>query len=138
VAVLGSLTAANYHGQMQSSAALAHLAPGAHDTARDSIGGAVAVANRLGGGGTQLLSDASAAFVHAMSTTALVGALVALAGAAVAWRFLPARDGLDDVALASGTDGEAGGGAGGDTDGTAPGADLDLVPVGAGAPSAIQ
>jgi EmrB/QacA subfamily drug resistance transporter len=133
VAVLGSLTAANYHGQMQSSAALANLSPGAHDTARDSIGGAVAVANRLGGGGTQLLSDASSAFVHAMSTTALVGAAVALAGAAVAWRFLPARDGLDDVALATdGADTDT------DTDGASSDTELDLVPVGAGASSANQ
>ncbi len=91
VAVLGSLTAASYHQHISSSATLAGLPPAAAQAAHDSIGGAVEVAGHLGVAGHQLVADASAAFVHAVSATMLIGAAVALAGAVVALLFLPAR-----------------------------------------------
>ncbi len=91
VAVLGSLTAASYHQQVASSKVVAALPPAAAHAARDSIGGAVEVAGHLGPAGHQLVADASAAFVHAMSITLLIAAAVALGGAVVAWVFLPAR-----------------------------------------------
>ena len=91
VAVLGSLTAASYHHQIASSKVLAALPPAAAQAAHDSIGGAVQVAGHLGAAGHQLVADASAAFVHGMSTTLMVASVVALCGAAVAMAFLPAR-----------------------------------------------
>ncbi len=91
VAVLGSITAASYHQQISSSKVVAALPPAAAHAARDSIGGAVEVAGRMGPAGHQLVADASAAFVHGMSITLLIGAAVALGGAVVAMVFLPAR-----------------------------------------------
>jgi EmrB/QacA subfamily drug resistance transporter len=91
VAVLGSLTAASYHREIASSPALAALPTASARAAHDSIGGAVEVAGRLGAAGHQLVADASAAFVHAVSATMLIGAAVALGGAVVALVFLPAR-----------------------------------------------
>jgi EmrB/QacA subfamily drug resistance transporter len=91
VAVLGSLTAAAYHQQIASTKSVAALPPAAAHAARDSIGGAVEVARHMGVAGQQLVADASASFVHAMSTTLLIAAVVALGGAAVALAFLPAR-----------------------------------------------
>ena len=91
VAVLGSLTAASYHQQVGSSKIVGALPPVAAHAARDSIGGAVEVARHLGPAGHQLVADASAAFVHAMSITLLIAAAVALGGAVVAMVFLPAR-----------------------------------------------
>jgi len=57
--------------------------------ARDSLGGVLAVAARLGPAGTELAEAARVAFVEAMGTAAFVGAGVTLLGAAVT--FLPAR-----------------------------------------------
>jgi EmrB/QacA subfamily drug resistance transporter len=91
VAVLGSLTAASYHSHISSSSTLHALPAAAAGAAHDSIGGAVEVAGKLGPAGHQLVAGASAAFVHAMSTTLLIGAVVALGGALVALLFLPAR-----------------------------------------------
>jgi EmrB/QacA subfamily drug resistance transporter len=91
VAVLGSLTAASYHSHMSSSKALASLPPAAAGAAKDSIGGAVEVANKLGPTGHQLVADASAAFIHGMSATLVIASIVALGGALVALVFLPAR-----------------------------------------------
>ena len=61
------------------------------DAATDSIGAALAVSGRLGGAGVALADAAREAFVYAMSRAALVTAVIALIGAFVAWRFLPAR-----------------------------------------------
>ncbi len=91
VAVLGSLTAAAYHEQFGATKSVAALPPAAAHAARDSIGGAVEVAEHMGAAGQQLVADASASFVHAMSTTLLIAAVVALGGAVVALIFLPAR-----------------------------------------------
>jgi EmrB/QacA subfamily drug resistance transporter len=91
VAVLGSITAASYHASIDHSRVLAGLPAPAQAAASDSIGGAVAVGHQLGASGTQLIQAASESFVHAMSSTVLIGAAVALAGALVALLFLPAR-----------------------------------------------
>ena len=42
-------------------------------------------------GGTALADAAREAFVHAMSRASIVVALVAVVGAVIAWRYLPAR-----------------------------------------------
>ncbi len=99
VAVLGSITAASYHASIAGSSALAGLPAPAQAVAHDSIGGAVTVGHQLGASGTQLIADASHSFVQAMSSTVLIGAVIALAGALVALVFLPARAADADAAV---------------------------------------
>jgi len=90
VAVLGSVLAAVYS---------AALAPAVHDlpaplalATRNSLGAALRVAQRLGGGaGPALQAAARVAFVQAMHVTVVIGVGMALAGVLVAVVFLPAR-----------------------------------------------
>jgi predicted MFS family arabinose efflux permease len=91
VAILGSLLAAGYHSSMDASAAVRALPAPAAAAAQDSLGGAVHVAAQLGPSGQSLVADASRAFVDAMSSTVLVGAVVAAVGALVALVWLPSR-----------------------------------------------
>ena len=92
VAILGSLLSAGYHATIDGSATVARLPGSAAAAARDSLGGAVGVATRLGGStGQSVLDDARDAFVHAMSHAVVVGAGVALVGALFALVWLPAR-----------------------------------------------
>ncbi len=78
VAVLGSILASGYRGDMESI-------PGLPEVARDSLGGALAI------GDPRLVTAAQEAFVSGMHTAALVAAAVALAGALVAAVFLPSE-----------------------------------------------
>jgi EmrB/QacA subfamily drug resistance transporter len=90
VAVLGSLLSTIYRGDMET--ATRDLPAAAGEPARDTLGGALTVADRVGGPAGRALQDAaSGAFVGAMHTTVLVAAGVAVAGAALAARYLPAR-----------------------------------------------
>ena len=90
VAILGSLVAGRYSGAM--SGATATLPAGAREAARDSLGGAVTVAQQLGGGTGRVLADAGrAAFLDGFGLAITVAAGVALAGAVLAARWLPAR-----------------------------------------------
>jgi EmrB/QacA subfamily drug resistance transporter len=91
VAILGSLLAAAYHSSMDTSAAVQALPAPAAAAAHDSLGGAVQVAGQLGAAGQPLLADATRAFVDAMSSTVLIGAVVAALGALVALVWLPSR-----------------------------------------------
>jgi EmrB/QacA subfamily drug resistance transporter len=88
VAVLGSVLASGYRGDMDS--AVAALPPQARDIAQDSLAGGMAVAERLGNDG--LASAAQEAFLNGMHAAALVAAGVALLGALVAAVFLPSRE----------------------------------------------
>ena len=91
VAVLGSLLSSGYGAGMNG--ALAGLPGPAADAAHDGIGGAVAVADRLGGpAGEALVATAKTAFVSGMETTVLAAAAIAFAGALIALAFLPARE----------------------------------------------
>ena len=103
VAILGSLLSAGYHATIDGSAAIAQLPASAAAAARDSLGGAVGVATRLGGTtGQSVLDDARQAFVHAMGHAVLAGAAVALVGALFALVWLPARapgEQKDDAAV---------------------------------------
>ena len=118
VAVLGSLFAGAYSSGM--AAVTRALPPEIGAIAGDSLAGASAVAERLGGVmGAALLRTAQGAFVDAMAWTSVIGAVFAVAGAAVAWSWMPrrsasARDGDAEVRAADGeaaqgsrTDGEA-------------------------------
>jgi EmrB/QacA subfamily drug resistance transporter len=90
VAVLGSLLSSGYGAGME--AATQGLPGPAASAASDSLGGAAAVAQQLGGEAGRALSQAAdSAFVSAMSTSLLVAAGVAFAGAALALWQLPGR-----------------------------------------------
>ena len=107
VAVLGSVFAAIYATRMADVAAV--LPAQAADVVRDSLTGAAIVAAEIGGdAGATILRTAQQAFVDGMAVTAIAGVAFALAGAALAFAFLP-----DRVHAAAG-DGEAAAQADGD------------------------
>jgi EmrB/QacA subfamily drug resistance transporter len=90
VAVLGSVLASAYSDGMVG--AVDGLSAGGAAAASDSVGAAHEVAAGLGGeSAAELVAAANQAFVEAMSATASIAAGVALVGALVAARFLPAR-----------------------------------------------
>ena len=80
----------------------------AQKVTEDSVGAAQVVAARLGAIAPAYLAEVSDAFLSGLAVACTVVAGVALAGAFVAWRFLPARaevagapeDVPDDVAVA--------------------------------------
>ena len=105
VAVLGSLLASGYSSGLAD--ALRGAPAPAAEAARSSLGGALAVAEQLGGGaGAALARAAELAFVDAMGTAVLVGASTALLGAVVIATFLPdgERAGFADGGLADAED----------------------------------
>jgi EmrB/QacA subfamily drug resistance transporter len=90
IAVLGSAFSAVYSAHMSDVAAALPGVAGA--VARDSIGGALAVAEQIGGAaGAAISTAARSAFVDGMATASLIGVGFALAGVAVALAWLPAR-----------------------------------------------
>jgi EmrB/QacA subfamily drug resistance transporter len=92
VAVLGSLLASHYRAGMDG--AVQGLPDSASSAAHESIAGAGAVAQRIGGTAGRALHDAAGvAFVDAMQVAMLVAAAVVMAGAVLALAFLPAREG---------------------------------------------
>ena len=95
VAILGSITASSYRSQITSSPVYAVAAKQSHAAAaalHDSVGSAAALAAHLPASSAKyVITAANAAFVHALDHTVVVGAIVALLGAAVAAIFLPAR-----------------------------------------------
>jgi MFS transporter, DHA2 family, multidrug resistance protein len=91
VAVLGSLLSSSYGADMDDASS--SLREPAAAAAGDSIGGASAVAARLGGAaGRALEATAETAFASAMSTALVVAAGTALVGAFVALLVLPGRE----------------------------------------------
>jgi EmrB/QacA subfamily drug resistance transporter len=97
VAVIGSLLSSMYGSQFTEHAPDALPATARH-AADNSLGAALAVSSQLGKAGAGIADVAREAFVYAMSRASLVTAAIALVGAFVAWRFLPARAADDDVA----------------------------------------
>jgi hypothetical protein len=91
VAVLGSLLASWYNGPIVDAVG-SRLPDSATNVASDSIGGALAVAQSIGGrAGAELGAVARATFVDAMGSAMLVGAATALVGAIVALLLLPSH-----------------------------------------------
>jgi EmrB/QacA subfamily drug resistance transporter len=90
VAVLGSVLSSSFRSSMNSTSA-GDLPDDLREIATDSIGGALRVADGLGGNGAALADAARSSFVDAMHTSVIVGAAVALTGAVVALVFLPNR-----------------------------------------------
>ena len=103
IAVLGSIGTAVYRGRMEDRV-LAGVPPEAAEPARDTLGGAVAVADRLPDPlGAALLDTAREAFVQGFHLTAWIGAVL-MAGtavlAAVLLRRVPPGSGSDEPAAA--------------------------------------
>ncbi len=96
VAILGSLLASQYRGDMDG--AVSGLPHDAAATASDTLGGGLAVAHRLGDGG--LAEAAQSAFLNGMHVAAIAAAAVALAGAIVAYMVIPAREREAEPAVA--------------------------------------
>jgi len=95
VAILGSVITGVYGSTIRAEPDFARLQQAAPDVARaveDSVGSASIVAAQLPDAlGRAVITAANEAFIHALDRTVVVGAVVALLGAAVAYLFLPAR-----------------------------------------------
>jgi DHA2 family multidrug resistance protein-like MFS transporter len=90
VAILGSLSAPVYAAGVRP--ATAALPAEAASAVRDSLAGAGVVAGHLPGPqGEALMAAARIAFVDGMGVAVVVGAAVAITGAAVSLAFLPGR-----------------------------------------------
>jgi EmrB/QacA subfamily drug resistance transporter len=91
VAVIGSLLSAAYHQEF-AGPAIATLPADAVAHAETSIANAATVAHQTSGAtGDQILALATQGFLNGARTGLLVAAGVAVLGAIVAWRYLPAR-----------------------------------------------
>jgi EmrB/QacA subfamily drug resistance transporter len=90
VAIVGSMLSSLYSSDL--NAKLPPNVPGqVRDAADQSLGAALQVSAQLGRVGAPLADAARESFVYAMSRASLVTAAVAVLGAILAWRFLPAR-----------------------------------------------
>jgi hypothetical protein len=92
VAVIGSLLNTRYTGNMTTALAPFHVPASAMNAISGSLGGALAVAARIGGTmGAQLATFAREAFVSGMDLGLLTGAFVAVGGCLLALAILPGR-----------------------------------------------
>jgi len=97
VAVLGSVFASIYGSQMGDAVAGKGLPPAAVAGAKDSLGFALVVADRIGGvAGEAFATAARSAFVDGFHAGLWVGAGAALIGAIAALVWLPARARRED------------------------------------------
>jgi DHA2 family multidrug resistance protein-like MFS transporter len=109
IAILGSIGAAVYRNEVAAS-----LPPGLPadvvDAARDTLGGAVAIAQTLPETlGAMVVAVAQVAFIdalHFVASVATIGAVATAIGAAVALRSVPAR-GAPEIELQAATSGAA-------------------------------
>ncbi|MCU1393915.1 MAG: putative integral rane efflux protein [Ilumatobacteraceae bacterium] len=95
VAIMGSITAAVYAAKVSESAsykALLQSSPAAAAAVKDSVGSASIVAAKLPDAVRRAVTAAANdAFIHGIDRTVIIGAVIALLGAGVAYVFLPAR-----------------------------------------------
>ncbi len=91
IAIYGSILNSMYSSRLTD--AVSDLSAEASNTARNSIGGALQIADDLGGDiGTNLVAAAGSAFVDAQFVVYIVTGAVALLGAGLVARFMPAHD----------------------------------------------
>jgi EmrB/QacA subfamily drug resistance transporter len=90
VAIIGSMLSSLYSTNLDAKLP-ADVPAQVRDTADQSVGAALHVSAQLGRVGAPLADAARESFVYAMSRASLVTAAVAVVGALLAWRFLPAR-----------------------------------------------
>jgi len=92
IAIIGSVMNTVYRDRMTDAAAAAGVPPQAAALVTDSVGAAIAIANRVGGAaGDALAAVARSSFVDALHVAAVVAAVVALGTAAFVARAMPAR-----------------------------------------------
>jgi EmrB/QacA subfamily drug resistance transporter len=91
VAVVGSVFSSVYAHALRDGSTFRALPPEAQHATRESVGAAQQVAQKLGAGAPDFLTDVSNAFLSGLGVACLVVACVALLGALAAARFLPAR-----------------------------------------------
>ena len=90
VAVLGSILASRYSSEL--APAVAGLPAAAGDAATSSLGGALAVAQEVGGGAGAALTDAArVAYMDGMGLAILAAVGVAVSAALLVWRYMPAE-----------------------------------------------
>jgi hypothetical protein len=90
VAIVGSMLSSLYSSDLNAKLPATVPSP-VRDAADQSVGAALQVSAQLGRVGAPLADAARESFVYAMSRASLVTAAVAVLGAILAWRFLPAR-----------------------------------------------
>ncbi|GII75957.1 MFS transporter [Sphaerisporangium rufum] len=95
VAILGSVLSATYRDGMAGT--LSALPEDVRHAAGESIAATMGVAQQLGPQGAALVEPAKQAFMDGMHVTAILGAIVALAGAAVVFRWLPGKEAKDST-----------------------------------------
>jgi predicted MFS family arabinose efflux permease len=103
VAIVGSVFSSVYATALSGGASFSGLPRGAQEATEDSVAAAQEVATRLGGLAPAYLDEVSSAFLSGLAVACYVVAGVALLGAIVAWRFLPARARETDADLAGST-----------------------------------
>lgn len=92
VAVVGSIFLSVYGAKVVDGYRSLGLPQQFESTVRESMGGGLAVAGQLPAApAAELTSLVKSAFVEGLSRGSLVAAIVVAIGAAVAWKFLPAR-----------------------------------------------
>ncbi|MGV9693314.1 MFS transporter [Streptomyces sp. NPDC003444] len=89
VAVLGSVLSSVYRGEIEGH--LGGVPAALRATAGESVEATLAVAEKLGPAGRDLVAPAHQAFLDAMHVTAIASAAIALVGAVVVAAFLPGR-----------------------------------------------
>ena len=96
VAIIGSLLSTRYQDQMTTALAPYHLPHAIENTILGSIGGALGVADRVGGATGHLLAHvARSAFISGADLGLLIAAAVVLVGCVLALLTLPARPRAD-------------------------------------------
>jgi len=91
VAVMGSVGASLYRHSAAHALPAAHLPATVSAQALDSVGPALAEAHQLPSALGHTVTDAArSAFIHGLDVASLVGFGIAVAGALLAWRFIPA------------------------------------------------
>ena len=96
VAVVGSVFSSVYAHALDRGSVFGALPPEAQHATKESVGAAQQVAQHLGAGAPAFLDDVSNAFLSGLGVACLVVAGVALLGAFVAARFLPAHAETED------------------------------------------
>ena len=106
VAIIGSALNTMYSSRVADAVdAVASLPPAAAEAAKDSVGAAMRIAASLPAQTGQPLADAARqAFTEAFGLSVLVGAALALAGAALVLKFMPAREQETLPSAAAGTE----------------------------------
>ena len=110
VAILGSILSSSYASSLPDS--VDALSPEAAEAVRESLGGAVAVGEQIGGAdGAQIVRLAQEAWTSGLQLALSIGAGIVLVAAAITFVFLPRRpatspDVVDAGSVASPGDGD--------------------------------